>query len=328
MGLNLQVADTVINMDQPWNPARLEQRIARAWRKHQTRHVNVIHLVSEHTIEHRVLGLLDAKRALAEGVLDRKGDLADIRLPNSRAAFMERLQAVLGPGPEDREATARAQSAVTPLERLRDALVAEHGAALQRIVARENGEAAMVVLSLPAPRLAEEERRLSESAGLIVKVIDPDAYESMRRLAEAGLISMPAEDLREVYPVPDAEDAGRVDRMLRARALVERAEHKLKAAVWLKGGGFAEEARAPAVEAARLAAGCLAAAAGAPEPEDAETAAAFLLQHEASVGGLPLDGIRVLSGEAPEAGSVAPVRNLLEAVLRRTGTPEESARPT
>ena len=28
VGLNLQVADTVINMDQPWNPAKLDQRIA------------------------------------------------------------------------------------------------------------------------------------------------------------------------------------------------------------------------------------------------------------------------------------------------------------
>ena len=35
VGLNLQAADTVINMDQPWNPARLEQRVARAWRKHR-----------------------------------------------------------------------------------------------------------------------------------------------------------------------------------------------------------------------------------------------------------------------------------------------------
>ena len=67
VGLNLQVADAVINMDQPWNPARLDQRIARAWRKHQHRTVRVFNLVSEDTIEHRMLGLLDAKRTLAEG---------------------------------------------------------------------------------------------------------------------------------------------------------------------------------------------------------------------------------------------------------------------
>ncbi|QYZ67768.1 MAG: hypothetical protein OI74_01110 [Gammaproteobacteria bacterium (ex Lamellibrachia satsuma)] len=30
VGLNLQVADVVINLDMPWNPAKLEQRIARA----------------------------------------------------------------------------------------------------------------------------------------------------------------------------------------------------------------------------------------------------------------------------------------------------------
>ena len=71
VGLNLQAADTVINLDLPWNPARLEQRIARAWRKHQTRPVTVINLVSEKTIEHRMLGLLNAKRVLAEAVLDR-----------------------------------------------------------------------------------------------------------------------------------------------------------------------------------------------------------------------------------------------------------------
>ena len=96
VGLNLQVADTVVNMDPSWNPARLEQRIARAWRKHQTRPVTVINLVSEYTIEHRMLGLLDAKRILAEGVLDQRGDLSEIPLPTGRAAFMERLNAVLG----------------------------------------------------------------------------------------------------------------------------------------------------------------------------------------------------------------------------------------
>ena len=322
VGLNLQAADTVINMDQPWNPARLEQRIARAWRKHQTRTVNVIHLVSENTIEHRMIGLLDQKRALAEGVLDRKGDLADLRMPNSRAAFMERLQAVLGgAGAEDGEAAAETPSEVTALDRLRDVLLVDHGAALQRILAHEGAEAALVVLRLPPARIAEEERRLSESTGLRVKVIDPDAYESMRRLAEAGLISMPAEDLREVYPAPDEEDAGHAGRMARARALAERAEHKLRAAVLLEGGGFAEEARAPAVEAARLAAGCLAAAGREPEPEDAEAAEAFLLEHDTGNGGLPLDAIRVLSGEESAAGVAAPVRNLLDAVLQHIEGP-------
>ena len=55
-GLNLQNASVVINCDLPWNPAKLEQRIARAWRKYQTRPVTVINLVSENTLEHRICG--------------------------------------------------------------------------------------------------------------------------------------------------------------------------------------------------------------------------------------------------------------------------------
>ena len=42
VGLNLQVASAVVNVDLPWNPAKLEQRIARAWRKNQTRSVTVL----------------------------------------------------------------------------------------------------------------------------------------------------------------------------------------------------------------------------------------------------------------------------------------------
>ena len=322
VGLNLQVADTVINLDQPWNPARLEQRIARAWRKHQTRPVTVINLVSEDTIEHRILGLLDAKRVLAEGVLDRRGDLGAIRIPSSRAAFMERLQEVLDSEKEGEDTPAGPPAAPTVLDRLRDELAAEHGAALRKILASGNGEAVLVVASLSSERAAGEERRLAESTGLGVKVIDPATYESMLGLAEAGLIVMPAGDLREVYPArADSEDAEAAGRILRARGLAERAEHKLKAAVLLEGGGFAEEARAPAMEAARLAAGSLASSVGAPEPQDMETAAAFLLrQQEAGAdGGLPLAAIRVLSGEEPGAGAAAPVRALLDTIMRRAG---------
>ncbi len=58
----------VINLDLPWNPAKLEQRIARAWRKYQTKPVNVANLVTEISIEHRMLHLLNQKQALADGV--------------------------------------------------------------------------------------------------------------------------------------------------------------------------------------------------------------------------------------------------------------------
>ncbi|MBM3790398.1 MAG: DEAD/DEAH box helicase, partial [Acidobacteria bacterium] len=95
-GLNLQNASVVINCDLPWNPARLEQRIARSWRKHQTRPVTVIHLVSENTIEQRMLETLARKQALADGVLDLQGDLGAIQYRGGRQAFLRRLEQLIG----------------------------------------------------------------------------------------------------------------------------------------------------------------------------------------------------------------------------------------
>jgi superfamily II DNA or RNA helicase len=67
-GLNLQAADTVVNLEVPWNPAVLEQRIGRVHRMGQHRPVQVIHLVTRGTIEERVLKTLELKRSLFEGV--------------------------------------------------------------------------------------------------------------------------------------------------------------------------------------------------------------------------------------------------------------------
>src|SRR5215510_4279082 len=94
-GLNLQIASVVVNCDLPWNPAKLEQRIARAWRKHQTRSVTVINLVSEKTIEHGMLGTLADKQGLADGVLDRRGKLTEIKLRSGRQAFLAKLEQLL-----------------------------------------------------------------------------------------------------------------------------------------------------------------------------------------------------------------------------------------
>ena len=320
VGLNLQAADTVINLDLPWNPARLEQRIARAWRKHQTRPVTVINLVSEKTIEHRMLGLLDAKRALAEGVIDRRGDLSAIRMPTSRAAFMERLNAVLDTAGGDDDTPVPDAEEKTVADRLRDDLVTRHGAALQRILAHEDeaGEALLVVLAVPPACAAEEERRLAQAAGMRVNVIDAATHEAMLRLAENGLITLPTAQMREVHPAPGEEQERAAAYAARARTLVDQAVHKLKAAALLEGGGFAEEAQAPAMEAARLAVGALAAARGESEPEDAEAATAFLLRDgpEGIPDGLPHEALRILSGEPAAGGLVVPVRELAERISR------------
>jgi superfamily II DNA or RNA helicase len=73
-GLNLQAADTVINLEVPWNPAVLEQRIARVHRMGQHRPVRVINLVTRDSIEERVARTLETKRSLFEGVFEGTTD--------------------------------------------------------------------------------------------------------------------------------------------------------------------------------------------------------------------------------------------------------------
>jgi superfamily II DNA or RNA helicase len=73
-GLNLQSADTVVNLEVPWNPAVLEQRIARVHRLGQHRPVQVFNLVTRDSIEERVLRTLDRKRSLFSSVFTGTSD--------------------------------------------------------------------------------------------------------------------------------------------------------------------------------------------------------------------------------------------------------------
>ncbi|MGO1522640.1 MAG: DEAD/DEAH box helicase [Nesterenkonia sp.] len=68
-GLNLAEADYVMLLDPWWNPAAEEQAIDRTHRIGQTRSVMVYRLIAEETIESKVLGLQESKRALFNTVL-------------------------------------------------------------------------------------------------------------------------------------------------------------------------------------------------------------------------------------------------------------------
>lgn len=74
VGLNLQSGSVVINMDIPWNPAVLEQRIGRIHRLGQKKTVRVINFVTEASIEENILGLLKFKKSLSAGTLDNDGE--------------------------------------------------------------------------------------------------------------------------------------------------------------------------------------------------------------------------------------------------------------
>ncbi|MEO2016974.1 MAG: DEAD/DEAH box helicase [Fuerstiella sp.] len=99
-GLNLQAANTVINVDLPWNPAVLEQRIGRANRMGQKNPVHVYKLVTTSplgTIEERFLDTLASKQDLADAALDFQSDVNEVSMVSGMEDLKRRLEVILAP---------------------------------------------------------------------------------------------------------------------------------------------------------------------------------------------------------------------------------------
>ena len=88
-GLNLTMADYVIITDPWWNPAAEEQASARAHRIGQARPVTVYRLVTQGSIEEKIVRLHRSKRDLAEGILSGQ----DAAAPIDAAQLMDLLKA-------------------------------------------------------------------------------------------------------------------------------------------------------------------------------------------------------------------------------------------
>jgi hypothetical protein len=344
VGLNLQAASAVVNVDLPWNPAKLEQRIARAWRKNQTRSVAVINLVTEDSIEHSMLYVLGAKQALADGVLDGAGDLAALKMPSGRGAFIERMKAMM-------DAPARPAPAlrvVAPEEALAADLVARHGDKALLIEARHGagpGRARLLaVLDLDPAGLEAEAARLSgvppedaplvgataEGGGLAastmaVEVIDRATWLAMQRLAATGLLLF-AHEPRVLYRsaafVEGGGEAARADgaaaadearRVMELTArLMEEADRALRKARLLTAGGFPEDApplllKALQKAAAARLAGCGELPPGVGAPSDLCASDAEIRRLAAS-DALPAAALEILDATHPSAGAVEPGR--------------------
>lgn len=98
-GLNLQAASVLINLDLPWNPAVLEQRIARIYRLGQQNPVQILNLVSKQSIEEGMIGKLKFKTSMFEGVLDGGDDMVFINEDKFKK-FMDDIDSVFSETPE------------------------------------------------------------------------------------------------------------------------------------------------------------------------------------------------------------------------------------
>ncbi len=96
-GLNLQMADTVINFELPWNPAKKNQRIGRIDRLGQKNtKLTVLNLITRGSIEMKIASGLILKQNLFEGVLDPENtqDAVDFS-SKGRSQFLQQLEDVI-----------------------------------------------------------------------------------------------------------------------------------------------------------------------------------------------------------------------------------------
>jgi hypothetical protein len=285
-GLNLQNASVVINCDLPWNPAKLEQRIARAWRKNQTRPVTVINLISEKSIESRMLETLADKKALAGGVLDREGDLKEIKLRSGREAMLARLEQVLSAA---QPPNAVQPTRVLPVDRQKG--FAEETArvlngAFVRCEERFPKDAPHSVMYVVVEREAAQYRGRLETlhqeyfgeqdplAPVHLEVIERSAHEALERLIASGLVSLTTRGNRVLFPVSQEAAPAPLtpEQLSEIAALRKQAERKVKMATILGEGDFAEDARPPLLEAIMLRGRALAIESRFDPPRDVEEA--------------------------------------------------------
>jgi SNF2-related domain/Helicase conserved C-terminal domain len=248
VGLNLQHASVVINCDLPWNPARLEQRIARAWRKHQTRPVTVVNLIAENTLEHAMLETLANKMTLAEGVLDgTEKSLSEARLKRGREANLARLQQILSIVP-DGKISSTPPPADPALNFASRASAALGGALLHCQEAMLPGENSPVLLTV----LRDPSRAAAVSALFYetdwrgnppkLQVLDESTWLALQQLAASGLIRFNTRATRPLTGEPPCKPALTPQQLQRISDLRVFAAKKQKVAQVLRTADLADEA--------------------------------------------------------------------------------------
>jgi hypothetical protein len=200
-GLNLQCASVLVNLDLPWNPAVLEQRIGRIHRMGQARPVRVYNLVAEHSLESAIERTLAFKKGIFAGVLD--GGASEVRLDGTG---LERFMAELAAVEKDLGSAASTSSAAADLaEQVEAAPAATDPAGPETIPAAATGPEPV------APAIASA---FAAGAELLA---------GLGKLAAGARIERDAQGQASLrLPVPDPDTLTRLQAMLTAFATLGR----------------------------------------------------------------------------------------------------------
>jgi len=223
-GLNLQHASTLVNMDLPWNPALLEQRIARIHRMGQKRSVQIVNFVAKGTIEEGMLSVLAFKRSLSAGILD--GATGEISLGGSRLnRFMKDVENVtgyMGEGEamtpdEETAGVATATEGASVLEANAETEVSVGGAAIPEQEGREVSQQTSRNETDPWQALVQVGAQLVSALGAASNPAAP-AHPWIERGPGIGAQSLKV-------PLPPPETAGKIADVLSMLANTLRGRH-------------------------------------------------------------------------------------------------------
>jgi superfamily II DNA or RNA helicase len=271
VGLNLQAASMVVNLDLPWNPAVLDQRIARAHRHGQPHTVNVVNLIAKGTIEERMLDTLAAKRAVFDAALNEDSDVVELSFQDAGSGVLQRLEVLLGAREAARPELVLAPSAEAVAEALptlqgfADLLVGRYPGrvllvrqAPQLTGAQADSNVLVVVDSEPAKLRTAVESLLREyygdhpAPGLLL--MEQEGYRALSALT-GGVMAQTSEEAT-VYQAPAIPAPARDDerkalekRLRRVNEGLDNADKRLRLASVVLEGGFPEEVMRPVRQA-------------------------------------------------------------------------------
>jgi superfamily II DNA or RNA helicase len=262
VGLNLQAASLVVNLDLPWNPAVLEQRIGRAHRHGQSRSVHVINLIAKGTIEERMLDTLAAKRNVFAGVFGAEEGPTSIKFEDSGQGLLKQIDELLStpvevqldlkPAEVERSTPIEISAPKPTLKGFADRLVAQLANRVLLVRKAPMGAGILVVVDTnPGNLRSIIEQELAvyfQPDRPVLHLMEQEGY----RALTAFLPARTAEDDVEAYraaALPPPHDVRSNERCEKARqGLALAAKRAALAEVVLKGG-FPEELVRPLREA-------------------------------------------------------------------------------
>ena len=266
VGLNLQAASLVINLDLPWNPAVLEQRIARAHRHGQHSSVQVINLVAKDTLEERMLDTLAAKKNVFATVFGTDESPTSIRFADTGQNLLQKLGELLkSPAEVELDLTPAAQPApetesqpeAAPVPTLKDfaALLVDRLPGKILLVRKAPTDGILVVVSgAPVELRPMVENCLSENYlenPPQLHLMDSEGFRALSNFIPALAAPPAPEDVAyHAVSLPGAPVRDEIDsRRKRANVGLAFAEKRLALADVLLKGGFPEEMTRPLREA-------------------------------------------------------------------------------